>query len=93
MEVNAFVTSRSSPFLLLFVHGDSAGSEGDDHQEAANDRKGLKGKIRLVRTQLFCESLHLEEIVFEEVSHGFVGGDGPPGVEIEVEDVEPGDQH
>ena len=37
--------------------------------------------------------LHLEEIVFEEVSHGFVGRDGPPGVEIEVEDVEPGHQH
>ena len=36
---------------------------------------------------------HLEEIVFEEVPHGFVGRDGPPGVEIEVEDVEPSDQH
>ena len=36
---------------------------------------------------------HLEEIVFEEVPHWFVGWDGPPGVEIEVEDVEPSDQH
>ena len=35
---------------------------------------------------------HLEEIILEEVSHGLVGGDGPPGVEVEVENVEPGDQ-
>jgi len=75
MEVNAFVTLCSSPFLLLLVHRDSARTEGDHHKEAADDRKGL------------------EEIVFEEVSHGLVGRDGPPGVEIEVEDVEPGHEH
>ena len=35
---------------------------------------------------------HLEEIVLEEVSHGLVCWNVPPGVEIEVEDVKPGDK-
>ena len=35
---------------------------------------------------------HLEEVILKEVSHGLVGRDGPPGVEVEVENVEPGDQ-
>ena len=35
---------------------------------------------------------HLEEVILEEVSHGLVGGNGPPGIEVEVENVEPGDQ-
>merc|ERR1719177_59782 len=34
----------------------------------------------------------LEEIILEEVSHGFVSRNVPPGVEVEVEDVEPGDK-
>ena len=82
----------SSPFLLLLVHGDAARPEGHHHQQAANDGEGLKDE-RLVHSYLLSLQLHLEEIVFEEVSHGLVGGDSPPGVEVEVEDVEPGDQH
>ncbi len=36
---------------------------------------------------------HLKEVVLEEVPHGLVRGDVPPGVKVEVEDVEPGHQH
>ena len=35
---------------------------------------------------------YLEEIILEEVSHGLVSRNVPPGVEIEVEDVQPGDK-
>ena len=35
---------------------------------------------------------NLEEVVFEEVPHGLVSGNVPPGVEVEVQDVEPGDE-
>ena len=34
----------------------------------------------------------LEEVVFEEVPHGLVSRNVPPGVEVEVQDVEPGDE-
>lgn len=34
----------------------------------------------------------LEEVVFEEIVHGLVGGDGPEGVEVDVDDQEPQDQ-
>ena len=82
----------SSPFLLLLVHGDAARPEGHHHQQAANDGEGLKDEI-LAHSYLQSLQLHLEEIVFEEVSHGLVGGDSPPGVEVEVEDVEPHNQN
>ena len=36
---------------------------------------------------------YLEEVVFEEVPHGLVGGDVPPRVEVEVQDVEPSNKH
>ncbi len=32
---------------------------------------------------------HLEEVVFKEIPHGFVSGDVPPGVEVDVQDEEP----
>ena len=35
---------------------------------------------------------YLEEVILEEVSHGFVSRNVPPGVEVEVEDIEPGDE-
>ena len=38
-------------------------------------------------------AVYLEKVVFKEVSHGLVGGDVPPGVEVEVENVEPGDEN
>ena len=81
-----------SPFLFLLVHGDAARSQGHHHQEAADHGKGLKYERRLFHVTLVL-AVHLEEVVFEEVSHGFICGDGPPGVEVEVEDVEPRDQH
>lgn len=34
----------------------------------------------------------LEEVVFEEVVHGLVGGDGPERVEVYVDNQEPQDQ-
>lgn len=34
----------------------------------------------------------LEEVVFEEVVHGLVGGDGPERVEVDVDNQEPQDQ-
>lgn len=34
----------------------------------------------------------LEEVVFEEVVHGLVGGDGPEGVEVDIDNQEPQDQ-
>ena len=87
-----FVTCRGcSPFLFLLVHGDAARPEGHHHQQAADDGEGLKDE-RLAHVCLLSLKVHLEEIVFEEVSHGLVGRDGPPGVEVEVENVEPGDQ-
>ena len=50
----------------------------------------------LVRTVLAVNRIiwctHLEEIVFEEISHGFVSGNVPPGVEVNIQDEEPGDQ-
>jgi hypothetical protein len=40
------------------------------------------------------ENVHyLEEVILEKVSHGLVGRHVPPGIEVEVEDVEPGHQH
>ena len=35
---------------------------------------------------------YLKEIILEEVSHGLVSRNVPPGVKIEVKDVEPGDE-
>lgn len=63
-----------SPLLLLLVHGDAAGPQGHDQQQAADHRGGL------------------EEVVLEEVVHGFVGRDGPEGVEGEVDAEQPGHQ-
>lgn len=34
----------------------------------------------------------LEEVVLEEIVHGLVGGDGPEGVKVDVDDQEPQDQ-
>lgn len=34
----------------------------------------------------------LEEVVLEEIVHGLVGGNGPEGVEVDVDDQEPQDQ-
>lgn len=31
----------------------------------------------------------LEEVVLEEIVHGLVGGDGPEGVKVDVDDQEP----
>lgn len=37
--------------------------------------------------------LYLEEIILEEVTHWLVGGDVPPGVEVKVEHIKPGDEN
>lgn len=39
---------------------------------------------------LFRYSLYLEEIIFKEISHRFVGWNSPPSIKIEVKDCQPG---
>lgn len=34
----------------------------------------------------------LEEVVLEEIVHGLVGGDGPEGVKVDIDNQEPQDQ-
>ena len=34
----------------------------------------------------------LEEVVLEEVVHGLVGGDGPEGIEVDVDSQKPNDE-
>ena len=43
--------------------------------------------------QLKCVNPYLEEVILEEVSHGFVARDGPPAVQVEVQGGKPNDQN
>ena len=38
-------------------------------------------------------AIYLEEVVFKEISHGFVGWHVPPCVEVDVQNCQPGDQN
>ena len=67
-------------------------AEGNHHQKSPDHRESLEARMsnNISTLRLFS---HLEEVVLEEVSHGLVSRNVPPGVEIEVEDVEPGDEN
>ena len=61
------------------------------HKKSTNYRESLQDIDHYV--SLFSQiTTDLEEVVFEEVPHGLVSGNVPPGVEVEVQDVEPGDE-
>ena len=67
-------------------------AEGNHHEKSPDHRESLEARMsnNISTLRLFS---HLEEIILEEVSHGLVSRNVPPGVEIEVEDVEPGDEN
>ena len=60
--------------------------------------RNLRSIVRIYAVQRYFVLIviatlpHLEKVVFQEVPHWLVCRDGPPRVEVEVEDVEPDDQ-
>ena len=74
-------TTISSPPITDSVYNKKSAHEATNHSSTGRCKSDAR---------LRC---YLEEVVFEEISHRFVCRNGPPGVEVEVENVKPGDEH